>query len=340
MGKIVGEGSFGCIVEPEVPCDTKIDVIRTDKPKNTVSKLYFNTNIDIQNEIVMASKLHNMDPEQQYFAVPIKSCMTQIKNVIKYAPEARNCESFDPTVNMVQQLIMENEGKDLHLLFHKNKYYSINDWIRQLENILNGIQILINHKVVHQDIRLTNVTLSDKFKLLDFGISSYFDKIYTKMNTRLYADYFPYPFEYLLTSDHFTNKICMKHKIIACDNMLQFEWYDYVDSFGYRTYDNYNIFYSIEDIKKDTHSVIQWYLKNPEKWITKIKKYADRIDLYSLGTMCIDALKFMDIDELNPTAKKLYNEWIRGLIQIDVRKRFDIQQAKELYYVMKQHLSK
>lgn len=340
MGKIIGEGAFGCVVEPEVPCDTNINIIRTDKPKNTVSKLYFDTDKDTDYEITFSSKLHKMDPEHQYFAVPIKSCMTQIKNVIKHAPEARYCDSFDSKANMVQQLIMENEGKDLHLLLHKNKYYSINDWIRQLGNILNGIQVLIDHKVVHQDIRLTNVSLSDKFKLLDFGVSSSFDKIYIKTNKRLYEDYFAYPFEYLLANDHFADKKCIKHKVTLCNNLLLFEWYDYVDSFGYRTYDNYNIFYSIEDIQKDTHSVIQWYLKNPEKWITQIKKYTDKIDLYSLGMMCIDALKFMNIDELNPTAQKLYIEWIYGLIQIDVRKRFNIQQAKELYNTMIQHLGK
>lgn len=70
-GRVVGEGSFGCVVTPSLSCDSRTSKNDIDK---TVSKIVLIPDEFIEDEINIAMKLKGLDPMQKYFITPQSHC--------------------------------------------------------------------------------------------------------------------------------------------------------------------------------------------------------------------------------------------------------------------------
>lgn len=190
---LIGEGSYGCIFRPYVNCK-----IKTKRIKSGVGKIFID-NIDFQNEKSIQEKIDLLDPKYE-FTVPLyTSCDTNkfIKN-----DQAEKCTLLDNSINNShKQLIYKYGGKDFKsILKLKGNINKFMDIFIKLRPILLGIKKLYENNYVHQDIKPANILFDGKkISLIDFGIVTHCNKIYTQENTYVLKYNYPYyPPEYKL----------------------------------------------------------------------------------------------------------------------------------------------
>jgi len=94
-GKFVGEGSYGCVVSPAIPClnaksksnnkfSNSLSKISKGKSINkTVSKIIISPNKAIKDEIALSHIIHKIDPQQKHFITFNNTC------ILKKIPDNR-----------------------------------------------------------------------------------------------------------------------------------------------------------------------------------------------------------------------------------------------------------
>ena len=82
-GRFLGQGSYGCVITPEIECGNQSPGLksktRKSKSSQLVSKLILTPDTDnevndIVDEITISQKLKKIDPKQQYFITFNEQC--------------------------------------------------------------------------------------------------------------------------------------------------------------------------------------------------------------------------------------------------------------------------
>jgi len=328
--QFLGEGSYGCVVRPQLPCSKDIEEYQSSRAKG-VSKLFKYDNSDFKLETALARKMSVWDKHGDYFVLPYKSCYVKQEN-LKKNPAVKDCGEFNPAMKYVPQLILPYGGEDLvNYLTSKKKTFPATHWIALLKNLLEGIKMLVENKVIHQDLYTGNILYNpadDKLRLIDFGLSVDFDAIYDiVLNPRIAYTYHAYPLEYIFS------KLYLTHMDLSFEEIMK-KWKNEViceNPYGTECYKYYNSYLSVHDVQDSLKSVYDWYRINPAKWFNDVQNYKDRIDLYSIGMICVDIHGYLDMSMLTAKQYDAYIKLIRGLILPDVRIRLDINTALERY---------
>jgi hypothetical protein len=169
MSKLIDSGGYGCIYYPKIDCSGNVHV--EDK---MVSKL-INFD-DAEHELYMAKKIKKIKNYNQYF-IPAENSCTLNKNV-KFKP----CSAIKPHHNKFKILyIPYKETLPLKLSF-QILYHSL----------LESVHLLVAHKIVHFDLKETNIIHSDRIYIIDFGISINMNNVYSKVQKYFYTYYIQY----------------------------------------------------------------------------------------------------------------------------------------------------
>ena len=170
-GAMIAEGGFGCVFHPAIPCST--DEGEEDEYISKIVKKDFNS----ENEIKMADKIRKINNWRSYFNVVTNSCDTDISEID--AGERDKCESFKkyPEKEFVILRMPYIKGSPLAIHLSDDK---LNELTRQRENLqgyiflLEGIDKLINARIVHNDIKSGNILFDTSIEspiIIDFGLS-------------------------------------------------------------------------------------------------------------------------------------------------------------------------
>ena len=107
-GKYLGEGSYGCVISPAIPCIDKYTQRKTKKiTNNTKEKSHYNNTIkhksvskiiiapdrDSKDELLMSNLIKQIDPKQSYFITYNEYCH------LKKIPHYRNNTSRVKYIN-------------------------------------------------------------------------------------------------------------------------------------------------------------------------------------------------------------------------------------------------
>jgi len=329
--KFLGEGSYGCVVAPKLPCSKDVEIYQSTKAnaKGVISKLFKYDGDDFKLETALARKMSVWDKHGDYFILPYKSCYIK-HTTLKNNPAVKECGDFNPTMKYIPQLVLPYGGEDLINYLNKfQRKFPVIQWIGLLTNLLKGIKVLIEHKVIHQDLYTGNVLYNptdDKLRFIDFGLSVDFDAIYNAiLNPRITYTYHAYPPEYMFC------KLYLTHMDLSFEEIMK-KWKNEViceNPYGVECYKYYDLYIAAQDLQDNLKSVYDWYRINPVKWFNDVQNYKDRIDLYSVGMICVDIHGHLDMSMLSAKQYDAYIKLIRGLILPDVRIRLDINTALE-----------
>lgn len=204
--KLLDSGTYGCVVTP--PFDKK-NIIREvimpykNKKNSDIAKIYKRGKEDFAEEVELIEKVQKIDPKNK-FTTKMKGAMVLIGDEIENAT-IQNCliekkkistyDSSKPVVNYMNdsyyQLILENGGE------RTDKTYSLTypDFISKFRVFIEGMLKLQEHNFVHLDIKPANVLISDdKINLIDFGLMTRFNELFTKENQHIleYSHVYPY----------------------------------------------------------------------------------------------------------------------------------------------------
>jgi len=159
--KVVGEGTFGCVVSPSLECANK-SVDYTNK----VSKVMYTDEAD--NEAREYTTVDKADPQMKYHIGKPVQCKPAHKN----KAIINDCDKFKADeIGEYDILIMEDGGDNLDVFTKKKGYtpQSVAQFWREARNILESLIMLKKHHIIHHDIKPQNIVYKKHMKLIDFG---------------------------------------------------------------------------------------------------------------------------------------------------------------------------
>ena len=352
--KVVGEGSFGCIIEPSLKCQNK-----KISYKNKVSKVLISK--EAKNELNEYSVIGKIDKKNKYhLGKPTKCKIKKTKKALKAISRCNKLlnkytkdKSLKKHLSDFELLIMTHGGVSLKQFSGvlvsmddtpKNREIAQKLWF-QMKNIFEGISVFQKHNIAHFDIKLHNIVYNvDKndIKFIDFGhMGSIKDAIKKGLNSDFWlfdSAHWSYPLEV-----QFMNKNVFQ-KFSKMNSKQIDSWFNSIVgnivskndddiSEATNTFLHYISKYSSQDysenIQKKYLSGFYDFLKNSLK-INKYKhileKSAYSVDVFSLGMSCMELLHSSQhlihsyiVDDFELLFYNMFNP--------DIENRFSIQES-------------
>ena len=310
--EFIAEGAYGCVLKPAKECDIKLN------KNKTVVKIF-------RNKEDYITELYNQDIIEKIFKNKKKIIVNKLSNCKKSINEYDksayiNCKDiFNGDDNQeVYQIVYDNGGEDLwkHI---SNNNITFKKMFMNLENVINGLEILQKKNYIHQDIRPPNILLNFKnkeSKIIDFGFLIKKKDFYNYSNKFITATAnHQYPPE--INKDNYTN------------------FFEYYKNLILR---HQNFFIS-DKKRKEQFKIILYYLYQ-EIRLYKKYKYAKKInlnkfDLYMLGVSLFDLLIIFNLKKklrLKNAEFNLILSFIKNLLNFNIKKRYSIKKTKSEYY--------
>lgn len=200
---IVGEGTFGCVISPALPCDkTSNSIGRVGKLFHIKEESYHYTMELISQEIENMELINKIDKKSKWSVKYKSNCVIDFpvyKNFINNKKTPRMCttllDNYKNEYESVLQIIYKEKGEDLHM-FMNNNHYKITDMIYGFINLAYGLTQLAKNKLIHGDIKTNNViiTTNKRMKIIDFGsIYTTNQNNYMSNNVLTHDNYFKPP---------------------------------------------------------------------------------------------------------------------------------------------------
>lgn len=314
--KIIGSGSYGCVIKPAVPCKKK------KIKKNKVSKI---SRVGEQNiEYETSKKLFSYGKNkkikvQDYLCLIDDVCEPDITKLNATLKKKCSIISEKKKSKKLISLMMDDCGIILNKMI-KNNGCEQKDFEDIIINLLKGLEILHKNKLVHGDIKENNILVKNKkAKLIDFGGSVDITKydLVNFLNTLIITGTYVAPelsFLFLIvnnTSNHYEYLVNYdRYKM----NELIYEdsgyGYDKIRNQRKEKTDICNFFDSLEDKKKY------------EKFLKDFKTHIYKTDVYSLGK----TLEYLVLDYKLKINKKIKN-LIEKMTHLDFKKRISLKKC-------------
>lgn len=156
----VGEGAYGCVYRPHVPCP---------KPRTAGHGLLVSKFVAGHDELRTNILVKNLDPKGAFTIRMVQYCGADRARL-------RACHVlFKGTASSrkpVYNLVLPDGGKTLTEVMATAKVEHFPVILRGLRNVLQGLVVFARAGFVHNDVKATNIMIPrDKAKLVDFGIS-------------------------------------------------------------------------------------------------------------------------------------------------------------------------
>ncbi len=212
---MIDSGGYGCVYYPKIDCSGNID-----SDSKMVSKLVQYDSA--QREIYMSKIIHKIDHYQNHFLVVEENCTIHGKVPFK------KCEAIKPR---------DTKFKILYIPY-KEKTYCQLSFHDIYNSLLTSVQLLIDHKIVHFDLKEDNIIQSNQeLFLIDFGLSIDITNVYSNLKKYFFTyhiSYCQWPLEVHVLCYHLyirkitptiLEKICrdyVKHHIILQNSNHKF----------------------------------------------------------------------------------------------------------------------
>ena len=217
-GKVLGSGTYGCILKPALPCKGE-----TERKPDTVSKLM--RKYDANDEMMEINNIYKrvkLIPNNQLFYIISDVRICELGKVTDEDLEGfdKNCHAMKRN-NITKQnvqysnsqlrlLQLPDGGKDITHYFGNSKKSFDDDLFIKVNSALVkllefGIAPLKTVQVLHEDIKAQNIVYSEKndlARLIDWGLATVFIKDTIPSNIRGWPITFNQPFTTLVFNKH------------------------------------------------------------------------------------------------------------------------------------------
>ena len=315
--KVIGEGSYGCVHMPNLPCKNT-----THTGTNYVSKIMKETNaIAERDEFKHFAKY---DTNDDFFLGVPKICSPDMRStaVVK---SIKKCKKLKPKRVLenpedYRLLLLKSGGIDLRKFcrfnlssfLSTNKETKVKDFWTSISHLFRGLIFFNTHNIIHYDLKPQNILYNpdtNKFVFIDFGLMGNKKDIIAKSgtnNNNIASFHWSYPLDNGLLNrriyDHFVREMNgdnKKHFMETFVKIFVSKKTKYVKSAGITisNIDAFDSFYNYIDptLKENTHKeelveragfVIK-FLKAFDDYDGSYDEFVrivtNTIDIYSLG---------------------------------------------------------
>jgi serine/threonine protein kinase len=358
MSTVIGEGAFGCVIKPSLPCSNK-----KISYKNKISKVMISK--EAIKELKEYSIIGKADKNNNfYLGRPTHCKLKKTKETIKAIEKCVHLKkkyfhkkSLKDGIKDLDLLVMKDGGINLKMLAimvdvmkvtRENSIKIKRIWI-EMHKLFRGILLFQKHDIVHHDVKPQNIVYNMNEHLanfIDFGhMRNISYEIKKSMNSDNWIYDYPfwnYPLEikFLNKRDYmkFASKTTLEKEqdfSNILDDIRNNSETKFVDAF--RIFLDYIIY---NKSKTEEKEIIQKYLLAYHKMIIEqvipdnykefLQKSVTSIDVYGLGMTLSYLLncstKFLKKDLISALETCFFNMTTPNLLQ-----RFSIEEAIDMY---------
>lgn len=325
-GRYLGEGTYGCTLEPAPTCidSEQHHTSMRKRPKPPlVGKIFTSTSAAIE-EWATATALAKIDPNQEFTVYPLAHCRTS-ERMIKAVGESDRCEimrSDKTQAQPIDMLEMPNGGVTLDTFVAQNRP-SPDMVAKVLLPVFRGMQKLVRHGIVHQDLKFDNILYSPeagRARIIDFGLQVPLrNALSPSKNPYIASNYWLHPPEYKVITfmqqgewqPMTTQSILKIIKGHLATLQLKFSSTD--KRTLYELLLNGGVYSKKEYVDAYTRFVEQMLLKKQKRgMLAYLQKHPNRIDVYSLGITLMYLTSSMTMT--NTRTKKAWFDLLRDML--------------------------
>ena len=235
--KVVGEGTYGCVLKPPLKCITdkstknldynnKVSKIMHDNEAKDEEKEYININrIKGLNKYAITGPIYCKPLIDENFRKSVKKCKnTKVKTELK---------KLEPNFGM---LLHEDGGINISdfikNVFSKQALNEQKIFLTSLINLIDGLEFFRKNDILHRDIKLLNMVYNinnGKSKYIDFGLMTKGEIL--RQNAKNNAESLGISWAYFPPENSCTNKgifdynikcLALKEQFITHDKFIDF----------------------------------------------------------------------------------------------------------------------
>lgn len=205
--KLIGKGTYGCIVSPPISSETQIiqiDLPYTNHARDDIGKFFKDVDGDglyaYNDELDMYKMINDIDNDNTF--------TPRLKGALQVNPrkiqnnDFYNCMMFNksnpPKIPpQVYEIILENSGVPCDKIYGN---ITFDKFLTYLKPLIHGFLILQHNGYVHRDVKPDNLLYkTGKFTLIDYGLMCNTNELYHIKNYSILGSvYTPYPPEFLI----------------------------------------------------------------------------------------------------------------------------------------------
>jgi serine/threonine protein kinase len=336
-GKLVGQGTYGCVFRPMIPCKGN-----NERRKGYVSKVM--TKDEAESEYNETKEIDRIDPHGEFHLLGPEMCNIDKKH--HNEPGMDKCKPIKG-VNKANIGILQyrDGGTDLHNFLNTvkkdkdMKFEITKKLLRGLRTFFIGLDIMWKNKYIHSDIKLKNMVINPETmicKYIDFGLFTRMDNL-DNIDFMFTELYFPHPSELLYIKLYNGTQLSPEQFNVVVDNI-------HSKVKKNRTYhtkiNNENVFNgNIYDISFTPDKTA--FYRNIMRTHTKEQfrqLLCEKIDVHSLGVSLMrlyvnvtDTLFNLKPSRKYSPIKQAFHSLILSLIEPQFNRRPNGKQAYNLY---------
>tara|TARA_Y100000992_G_scaffold128613_1_gene84663 strand:+ start:36665 stop:37912 length:1248 start_codon:yes stop_codon:yes gene_type:complete len=270
--KIVGEGTYGCVIKPSLKCNSHANY------NNRVSKVMVTK--DAKDELEENNNFKNIDGIDKYAISSPLFCKPKLDNTFKKTVKKCTNErvshmlNYDPS--FLSMLLLEDGGMDLTnilKIFKTLKNKEQENFFHSIINLFEGLLFFQKNNIVHRDIKLQNIVYNLKegtCKFIDFGLASNSNNLkllYQQGKEKLAVSWYYFPPETSCANKPQFDK-SSKCKIYSSN----FNYKNFIDKF-IKTYDLYCLTFALEPLFYNIGKNVEKYLTFSVKCIYLLRNF-------------------------------------------------------------------
>lgn len=347
--QLLGEGSYGCVFRPEIPCAGRKTPIRKATPApedpEAVGKVFAHSD-DFRQELKVSKRMARVDPTGSHILTPFGYCKTTRAAVMAH-PEGEQCESIveDGHRGPFYQLSMPYGGSRLDKYVRRH-HPAPARMLHTLMPLLETLVMMSKKQTCHQDIKGNNVlrTPEGQAILIDFSLTQPFSSVYAPGNERrLRHTYFPYPPEYRVYSTlvHHANHGGRPADLLA-DALRAVQ--KNLHHYGTERAEAFAALHPAAKVEGDVAAMVAWMVGKGRGLKAaslgrRLAHYANRVDVYSTGVMMVDLQRHMNMEGVSQKQKEAWVGFLTALTEPDPRRRATPHRALQMAKDLRKELS-
>lgn len=213
-GKLIGQGTYGCVYYPGIDCRGK----RMNDTK-LITKLQVYDDVFVR-ELMVSNIIRGIDKFDDYFVPMTKSCAVNFDLVNKNISDIKDCNVVQKRKKRSDYVLTQEQyikGHNLHTLvgnFIKNDnitYEQVNQIYEKLlffySYLSKSVELLTNHNIIHYDLKGDNIMIKYSSTavshnipyIIDFGMSFHITDIINMLTRGNASNILQYLKQYFFT---------------------------------------------------------------------------------------------------------------------------------------------